>query len=210
MNWKKGFGITATVFALSATAYALPWDIDMVDSVFFRGYEWKMPKTPEGSVSVDNYRPFKSKVVEVGSMLNTVNGTENGPIGIQHGEKLTSIQAEFKKDIGSDKMQATGEKMFEVYCQTCHGPNGAGNAPLTWSKSVLNREGRDVKRWTSIPEISNKMTCEYSDNDIYLIIRNGKGAMPGYGHAMYDEEIWSTIEYIREGLQYQKSPEKCK
>ena len=47
----KIIGLTLVV---SSAAYAFPWDIDMVDSVSYRGYEWKMLPTPEGAASQDN------------------------------------------------------------------------------------------------------------------------------------------------------------
>ena len=36
-----------------------------------------------------------------------------------------------------------------------------------------------------------------SVNEVYLIIRNGRDKMPGYGHAMSEDEIWSAIHYLR-------------
>ena len=41
---EKTLGITCGAVAIAATAYAAPWDIDMVDATFFRGYEWKWQK----------------------------------------------------------------------------------------------------------------------------------------------------------------------
>ncbi len=175
MNIKKTVGISALFFGLSTAAFAFPWDIDLVDSLFVRGYEKPMISPPEGAVSQNNYRPEKAP--------NPYKGRET---------ELGVLQQ--------------GEVAFRTYCQTCHGYKGTlktanGNDwPVATKFTVLPlaqvSKTTDVLTTTALPE-------DY----IYDIIRNGRNNMPGYTHAMSEEEIWSTIIYLK-SLNGQKRTDK--
>jgi mono/diheme cytochrome c family protein len=86
--------------------------------------------------------------------------------------------------------------MFEVYCQACHGVDGLGEAPVNADE---DRNGNPVSRFKAIPTLAGGpgMAKNINDETLYLTIRNGKGRMPGYGHAMFDEEIWAVVSYVR-------------
>jgi len=218
MTLKKYLLIVGAVFGISATAYAFPWDIDLVDAIFYRGYEWRMPTTPEGAVSQNNYRPFKME-----PLLQNLSGTNlnilyPAPPMLQAKakEEKAALQASqqqakshytelAKTNKSAKSMTQTGEHMFDVYCVACHGKDGMGNAPLTWTKRSFNKAGKDVKRWQAVPVINEKLSCQ-SDGELYLTIRNGRNLMPGYGHAMEDREIWALIHYTREGLKRPYDP----
>ena len=214
MHWKKTLGIAGTAAAISATAYAFPWDIDMVDADFYRGYEWRMAKTPEGAVSVNNYRDFQDPPEnnpKFGAVAQ-LYGQNEEKFAEKFADDLDESKAEAQKKLSREQMANTGKKMFKVYCQTCHGVGGAGEAPVAASE---NSTGGAAKRWTAIPSIggnpgkpgNEKLKC-HSDNELFLVVRNGKGAMPMYGHAMYDHEIWALISHVRNELQY--STDLCK
>ena len=48
--------------ARQSTAIAFPWDIDMVDAYFYRGYEWNMMTVPDGAVSINRYAPNSDRL----------------------------------------------------------------------------------------------------------------------------------------------------
>lgn len=207
MHWKKTLGIAGAAAAISATAYAFPWDIDMVDAAFLRGYEWRMAKTPEGAVSVNNYRDFQDppKINPKFGVVAQLYGVNEEKYAQEYAVDLDASKADAEKLLSSERMAETGKKMFNVYCTACHGVDGAGGAPVA---ATEDSKGAAVKRWTGIPSIggnpgkpgAEKLKC-HSDNELYLVIRNGKGSMPRYGHAMYDHEIWALISYVRNDLQ---------
>ena len=57
MNFKK-IHLLALGLLASGTAIAFPWDIDLVDSKFLRGYEWRMMKPADGSISQEQASPL--------------------------------------------------------------------------------------------------------------------------------------------------------
>ena len=165
---------------LASTAWAFPWDIDMNDAEFLRAFEWEMWDTPEGAVSINRYRegcePTCADPTEVLPEWNrdALGGTvQKNPLA------------------SSPEVLAQGERLFSVYCQTCHGVDGAGGAPVTDSDKG--------KRYPAVPLLSGATsTVGYrADGWLFLTVRNGGINMPSYSYAMDDEEMWSVVTYLR-------------
>ena len=233
MNFKK-IHLLALGLLASGTAIAFPWDIDLVDSKFLRGYEWRMMKPADDSISQEQASPltgisynFISDMTKLkqGQHVNVVSATaEAAPqfIKLPNANVLTE-QAEMyatgKKDAEAfyssvqykknndtrPYMTQQGEFLAKTYCKACHIVEpGAEKSPVTWGNE-FNSRGNPVSRWNLPGGIalaganSTLNTANYKDNDValYDVIRNGKGQMPAYGHAMYDHEIWATISYLR-------------
>lgn len=174
LKWAlAGLGLLA-----SSTAMAFPWDIDMVDAYFYRGYEWAMMNLPDGVVSRDLYVANADRMTPAGQAM------EN-PYGAPTAATLEQ-----------------GERMFNVYCATCHGAEGKGGAEV-----MRNDPTKGIRRYpVPAPMLSGtgSISKSRSDGYIYLTIRNGAAVMPGYNQAMYDHEMWSIVSYIRtlEGAAY--------
>lgn len=76
---------------------------------------------------------------------------------------------------GADDASLTPqEQLFRKECAACHGRDGNlamdGAADLT--KSDLNKD------------------------EIAVVIRNGKGAMPGFGQSLTDQEVDGLVEHV--------------
>ena len=167
---KLKLALLAGLASASTVAYAFPWDIDMSDATFLRAYEWQMTAPPEGSVSRNRERTTgMARTPAADALVNPV--------------------------AADDVTLRQGERMFTVYCQTCHGAQGAGGAPMT-----DNTDGK--KRYTfPVPTLSGagSRSAGLSDGSIYLTMRNGSLSklMPSYSWAMTEEEMWSVVAYIR-------------
>ena len=95
---------------LSTAAWAFPWDTDMADALYKRAYSWTMGTLPEGTVSVNHAR-------------------------IQGDSRRHRRAADMTIPADVD-LAATGENLFGVYCQTCHGVDGKGMAPVADNSSA--------------------------------------------------------------------------
>lgn len=171
--------IAAALF--STIAWAFPWDIDMVDSAFYRAYEWQMLTPAEGAVSINRYREGCEPTCRAPTQL-APEFDRNNPAGQARTSPL---------DASDPTVLANGERLFGVYCQTCHGVNGAGGAPVA--------DNTTGKRFPGVPLLSGPTaTTSYrSDGFIYLYVRHGGVNMPSYSYAMSDEDIWSVVAYVR-------------
>ena len=165
------FATRATAVALglslSSTAMALPWDIDMVDAYFYRGYEWNMMTVPDGAVSINRYAPNSDRMTPEGQALRNPYPVNTAAV-------------------------AKGEQMFNTYCTACHGVKGQGGAPV-----ADNSSGKRYPILPPMLSGDGAVTALRSDGYLYLTIRNGAAVMSGYGQAMDDDEMWAIVSYIR-------------
>jgi mono/diheme cytochrome c family protein len=88
----------------------------------------------------------------------------------------------------TDQTVETGRTAFQANCIACHGVGGAGDGPA----------GQGMT-----PPPANLLeghALYHADAEFFNWIRNGKPgtAMPAFSESLTDEEIWSTIHYIRE------------
>ncbi|MCL5019531.1 MAG: cytochrome c [Patescibacteria group bacterium] len=77
-----------------------------------------------------------------------------------------------------------GQKYFNIYCITCHGPIGDG-------------KGYIVPKMTKPPELYSPKLLTWTDGRIFHTITLGQGNMPPYGTLLPPEIRWSIVQYVR-------------
>ena len=87
---------------------------------------------------------------------------------------------------------AAGAKTFKMFCETCHGPTGAGDGPV----------GK-----TLVPPPRNFQVAEFkyggTDQAIFEVITNGaasKGGSPlmaPWGAVIPEADRWALVKYVR-------------
>jgi mono/diheme cytochrome c family protein len=152
---------------LSSTADAAPWDIDMVDAYFYRGYEWNMMLVPEGAVSQNRWVANYDRMTPEGMALTNPYEADEAFV-------------------------ALGEKSFTIYCVACHGVEGGGGAPV-----MDNTSGKRYPVPAAMLKGEGSAASIRTDGYIYLTIRNGAAVMSGYAQALDDDEMWAIVSYIR-------------
>lgn len=81
--------------------------------------------------------------------------------------------------------QARAKQIYGWDCALCHGDNGNGKGDVAVSQKL------------DVPDLRNAATLKpYSDGQLFYIIRNGKGKMPGEGPRAKDDEVWNIIIYL--------------
>ena len=180
MKINKKYTVGLACLLVSATAYAFPWDIDLVDSPAFKGYKWRMMTPASDSISQEQSSPFLrveyTKDVTKYGLLIIAPDPKGAPTMVRkpsadHVQQLVGnadIYAQSKQDAiayyAGNKYRATsdtrdpmlkaGETMAKTYCQACHMVEpGAGPSPVTWSKEIMNDRGDDVQRWGAAASI---------------------------------------------------------
>lgn len=71
-----------------------------------------------------------------------------------------------------------GKRLYTSYCEGCHGASGQGEIPGT-------------------PNFTRGNTLMRPDLQLYVQIRDGKNAMPGFQGVLDENEILDVISYIR-------------
>jgi copper transport protein len=88
----------------------------------------------------------------------------------------------------TDETISVGQQAYATNCIACHGVGAAGDGPAAGSM---------------IPPPANLLeghALYHADAEFFNWIRNGKPgtAMPAFSSSLSDEQIWSTIRYIRQ------------
>jgi mono/diheme cytochrome c family protein len=82
--------------------------------------------------------------------------------------------------------QAHVKKMYGYDCAMCHGENGNGKGDLVGDMKLT------VKDYTDPAALK-----DLTDGQIFYIIKNGKGQMPGEGDRAKPDDIWNMVIYVR-------------
>lgn len=85
---------------------------------------------------------------------------------------IASCNTAFAADIFNGKV------IYQNYCESCHGSDGAGVLPGT-------------------PNFRSGKGLMQPDRSLFDVIRNGKNSMPGFQGVMDKEEIFDVIGYLR-------------
>jgi mono/diheme cytochrome c family protein len=75
-----------------------------------------------------------------------------------------------------------GQKLYEVNCVKCHGPDGSGNTPI--GKAVGAKDLRAAE------------ALKLTDAQISAQIDQGKGNMPPFGDALGKAKIADLVAYV--------------
>ena len=87
---------------------------------------------------------------------------------------------------------ARGRKVFQAFCASCHGPNGAGDGPVATELEPKPRDlGGDSYRFGD------------SKRDLFALITNGAAARGGapsmqpFGSMLSEPDRWALVAFIR-------------
>jgi mono/diheme cytochrome c family protein len=83
--------------------------------------------------------------------------------------------------------QAKAKKLYAIDCALCHGATGDGKTDLAKDMQLT------LLDWTD-----QKSLADHPDQELFKIIRDGKGKMPAEDASRAkDDEVWNLIIYIR-------------
>jgi mono/diheme cytochrome c family protein len=81
---------------------------------------------------------------------------------------------------------AEARKLFGYNCAMCHGKSGDGKGDLAADMKLELRDWRDASSL-------EKMT----DGELFWIVSNGKGKMPGEGDRTAEKVRWNFVNLVR-------------
>ncbi len=79
-----------------------------------------------------------------------------------------------------------GKRLFVTQCAMCHGRDGDGKGDLAVELKW------EVKDWRNPEALKDK-----TDGELFYILTQGKGHMPGQEKRMTDTQKWNLINFIR-------------
>ena len=101
---------------------------------------------------------------------------------------IEPVPAEFAgktNPLGADAA-TEGATVFQVNCESCHGPQGHGDGP---AGVVLDPQPKNL------PELA----AQVGDDYLFWRVSTGKPgtSMPPWAGILTDEQIWQAVTYIR-------------
>jgi mono/diheme cytochrome c family protein len=82
--------------------------------------------------------------------------------------------------------QAHAKATFGIDCAMCHNANGDGKGDLVADMKL------SMKDLTNPDSLKNM-----SDGEVFSLIKDGKGKMPGEGNRAKDTDLWNLVIYVR-------------
>lgn len=93
-------------------------------------------------------------------------------------------KAELKNPLKADEANlANGEKMYNIYCISCHGKKGAGDGVLVQREKFLG--------------IPNYKDRDITQGSIYHVIMYGKNMMGSHASQLTPKERWQVTMYVQ-------------
>ncbi len=171
----KKLSLAFTLLLAPCVAQAWPWSQDMANQVSIKPQESADAATPGMKNFPQRSRPVAGTTTYVRDQETAV--------------KMANPVAADEKSV------ATGKRLFNIYCTSCHGTSGTGDG-LVGEKLVM-------KPWNLTP--TNDMHTwdpkEYPDGYIFGYMTFGGAVMPSYANDLNATERWHVVNYIRKVLQ---------
>lgn len=86
----------------------------------------------------------------------------------------------------TEKSIAAGRQLFSSQCRMCHGVKGDGKGDLAEEINL------------SVPDFTDaRVQAKRTDGELFYILTQGHGEMPGQGKRMREAQKWNIINFIR-------------
>jgi mono/diheme cytochrome c family protein len=82
--------------------------------------------------------------------------------------------------------RAEGDAIYKKQCAACHGDSGEGDGPAAGAFNPKPTDLTDADRMS-----------ELTDDQLLTVLKDGKGAMPGFSAILKIEDLQALIEYLR-------------
>jgi len=85
----------------------------------------------------------------------------------------------------SPELLAEGKRLYESFCQHCHGAQGDG-------------QGKVAAIYLGVPSYTSAGIKELSEGHVFHVITYGKGRMGAHGSQISPEKIWKIAKYVKQ------------
>ena len=128
---------------------------------------------------------------------NTVKRNENGWLpyrlpndstGLRMANRLQSPFSE------TPEVVAAGKALYEMYCDHCHGPKGAGDGKVATGVTV---DGQEKSAYAGVPSYQSDALRNITEGHIFHVITYGKNLMWPHGSQITPDDRWKIAKYVK-------------
>jgi mono/diheme cytochrome c family protein len=110
----------------------------------------------------------------------------SGAVPIQGPDLIGGQPASQPHAVTSESLQR-GKVLFDINCALCHGPAGKGDGKI------------GAYFVSSLPaDLTSQKVQNLPDTEIFLVITQGRGAMPSLAENLAREDRWDVVNYVRQ------------
>jgi cbb3-type cytochrome c oxidase subunit III len=107
-------------------------------------------------------------------------------IGAQEPRRNPEAQKLKNPETKTTESIASGKKLYQLHCASCHGPNGKGDGSLALAGGTPSDLTDDTWDYGS------------TEGEIFVVIRDGVSTdMLAYKEKLNEKQIWQIVNFIR-------------
>lgn len=112
----------------------------------------------------------------------------NDSTGLRMANRLTNpLEA-------TPEVVAAGKALYEMYCDHCHGPKGAGDGKVATGVTI---EGKEKSAYAGVPSYQSDALKNITEGHIFHVITYGKNLMWPHGSQINPEDRWKIAKYVK-------------
>ena len=89
---------------------------------------------------------------------------------------------------------ASGKALYEMYCDHCHGPQGAGDGKVATGVTV---DGQEKSAYAGVPSYQSDALRNITEGHIFHVITYGKNLMWPHGSQINPDDRWKIAKYVK-------------
>jgi mono/diheme cytochrome c family protein len=89
---------------------------------------------------------------------------------------------------------AAGKVLYEMYCDHCHGPKGAGDGKVATGVKI---DGKEKSAYAGVPNYKSDALKNITEGHIFHVITYGKNLMWPHGSQVSPEDRWKIAKYVK-------------
>lgn len=142
----------------------------------------------------NNLNPHRMNMREPAA--NTVKRNAQGWLPYRiHKDSLALAARTLKNPLDSTAaIIADGKVLYDMYCNHCHGPKGAGDGKVAAGVSI---DGVQKGNYNGVPDYKSAGLISISEGHIFHVITHGKGLMWAHGSQVSPEDRWKIAKYVK-------------
>ena len=142
----------------------------------------------------NNLNPHRMNMREPAA--NTVKRTAQGWLPYRIPKDSLALAARTLKNPLDSTAAIVGEGkvLYEMYCDHCHGPKGAGDGKVAAGVTI---EGVQKGNYNGVPDYKSAGLINITEGHIFHVITHGKGLMWAHGSQVSPEDRWKIAKYVK-------------
>ena len=125
-------------------------------------------------------------------VAGTVRRTANGMLPYRLKQEDMEAAAQVPNPLpDSPALLAEGQRLYEIYCDHCHGSQGQGSGQD-------NSDGKVGEVFAGVPAYNSAAKKNLSQGHVFYVMTHGFGRMKSHASQISEEKRWKIAKYVQQ------------